>query len=982
MSTLPFAFHYRIGRVAALTSALALALAAIAALALLPAPAQASSEFGFLPGAEGFSVQATELNGEAAAQAGSHPYQLTTHIGFAEAPESPGQPGVPFPAGDLKDMRLQLPAGLVGNPTVVSQCTLAQFNAPRSSPWEASLSGESCPDASQVGTVAIRTSLAGGATRTFGVFNLVPPPGYAVELGFAPFGQPVAFGAQVRGEGSEYGLSAEIRNFPQALSVDGLTLTLWGTPWAISHDTQRGNCLNEADPEEAWGKCSVGPPRSFHREAFLTMPTSCTGPLPYTLEADSWQAQGSWVDDSIRSADAEGNPVGLGGCGRLSLETFAWGQPTTDRASSASGFEFDLEVHQEGLREPGGLAGSEIRDAVASLPAGVTINPSVAAGLGVCTPAQYAAETAGSPPGAGCPDDSKIGDFTVQSPLVAQTIGGSLYLAKPFENPFGSLIAVYLVAKDPARGILVKVAGRLTPDPSSGQLTATFAGLPQLPYSHLRIFLREGQRAPLASPAACGSYSLSMTLTPWLDPEARLHHSSEFQIDRGVPFPPPGPPPFAPGALQGSVNPQAGAYSPYYLHLTRTDTEQEITSYSAVLPPGLTAKLAGLRECPDASLAAAAARSGAEELAAPSCPADSEIGRTMVGYGLGGVLDYAPGKLYLAGPYHGSPLSIAAVDSALVGPFDLGTIVVRSAIDIDPATARVSIDSQASDPIPHIVDGIPLHLRDIRVYIDRPGFTLDPTSCEPFAAVSTLTGSSPPFADPRAASASHANLYQATDCSGLGFKPSLSFRLKGPPRRGAYPSLRAVVRERPGDADIAAARVTLPPAEYLAQNHIRDVCTPRQYAAQACPTSAIYGHARAFTPLLSSPLEGPLYLAFRSLSHAPMALPELLVMLHGEHGLQAELAGRIDSGPGGGMRASFAGLPDVPASKFVLRLPGGRRGLLQNSTNLCAARSYARGRLVAQDNAVEPLRTPIGAGCGRRGHEKRSHRHRRAGRRG
>lgn len=944
------------------------AIAAIAVSLCLPTAAQAA-EFGFPPGAEGFDVTTTTLDGSPVTQAGSHPYELTTHIGFAPAPESPGQPAVPFPAGDVKDLRVELPGGLVGNPTVTSECTLAEFNTPRESPWEESLSGESCPDSSQVGVVAVKTSLGGGEVRHFGVFNLTPPPGYAVELGFAPFGSPVTFGAHVRNESSEYGLTAEIQNFPQALSIDSVTLTLWGTPWAISHDPERGNCLNEADPAEAWGKCSVGPPRSDHPEAFLTMPTSCTGPLIYNLEADSWQEKGVWIDDSVRSHDAEGDPQGLEGCQRLSLESFSWGQPTTTRAASASGFEFNLEVKQEGLREPAGLAGSQIRDAVVSLPEGMTINPSVGAGLGVCAPAQYAAETASSPPGAGCPNESKIGDFRIETPLVHEAVTGSIYLAKPFDNPEQALIGIYLVAKSIPRGILVKVAGELVPDQTSGRLTAIFRQLPEIPYSHLRIFFREGQRAPLASPASCGSYKVQMELTPWLNPEALLHHDSEFTLNQGPgggACPGAGPPPFSPGALDGSVNPNAGSYSPYYLHLTRNDTEQEITSYSAVLPPGLLGKLAGVATCSDAAIAAAKSQSGLGEIEHPSCPASSEIGHTVAGYGLGGVLDYSPGKLYLAGPYRGAPLSIVAIDSALVGPFDLGVIVVRSAIRVDPFSAQVSIDTSGENPFPHIIDGIPLHLRDVRVYISRPQFMLNPTSCEPFQATSILAGSSPPFTNPNAASASPSNLYQATNCSSLHFEPKFSLSLIGPGHRHAFPSLRAVVRERPGDANIATATVSLPHSEYLAQSHIVTTCSERHFADRTCPGGSIYGHARAFTPLLEKPLEGPVYLAFLHQSKAH-PLPDLVALLRGNGGIEVVLDGTISTSVSGGMRASFTALPDAPASKFVLTLFGARRGLLENSADLCAAPPYASGRLTGQNNRAEPLDVRIGVRCPKHG---------------
>jgi hypothetical protein len=930
--------------------------------------------FGFLPGPEGFNVEATKLDGTPATQAGSHPYELTTTVNLNPGGEFAGQPGVPFPDGDVRDLRFELPPGLIGNPTVVRQCTLAQFDTPHSSPLEAQhLSGESCPAKSQVGVLAVHSSFGGGQTRSFGLFNLTPPPGVAVELGAAPFGEPLAFAARVRTAAAQYGLDMEARNIPQTLSLDGAKITLWGTPWAISHNPERGDCLNESDPGEPWAKCSVGPPRTNRPQAFLTLPDSCSGPLSTTASADSWQ-QPATVTASSSARDEAGQPLPLSGCERLSLQTTSFAQPATLRASSATGFEFDLEVDQEGLLEPALLAPSQVRNAVVSLPEGMTINPSVGAGLGVCTPAQYEAESAGSAPGSACPNESKIGDFRVETPLLEEALNGSIFLAQPFHNPFGSLIGLYLITRSSQRGIIVKVAGQLVPDRTTGRLTAIFEDLPQLPYAHIKIHFREGQRAPLASPAACGLYSVRDELTPWLDPEAIGRHSFEFPISQGVgggPCPGAGAPPFTPAIGAGTLNSNAGSYSPFYLHLTRTDTEQEITSYSALLPPGLTGKLTGIPYCPEADLAAAKAKSGVEELEHPSCPAASEVGHTVTGYGLGGVLTYAPGKLYLTGPYHGAPLSITAVDSALVGPFDLGVIIVRSAIEVNPITAQVSIDSAASDPIPHIREGIPLHLRDIRVYISRPNFTLNPTNCQPFRASSTLTGSSPPFADPKGASATASGLFQVSNCSALRFAPKLSLKLLGGARRGAFPALRATVTERPGDANIGRAIVALPHTEFLAQAHIREICTLRQFDAEACPPSSVYGHATAYTPLLPEPLQGPVYL--RSSSAHP--LPDMVAALRGDGGIAIDLSGRVDSTKGGGLRASFEVLPDAPASKFVMTLDGGKKGLLENSTNVCTATAFASAQFVGQNNAEEALKVPLGADC--RKHRKGKPHHKR-----
>jgi hypothetical protein len=941
------------------------------ALAILVcAPSAQAAEFGFKPGPEGLSFALEEQDGSPALRAGRHPYQLDATLGFDEEAGNPAQ--------DVKDLRLQLPSGLIGNPSVLTRCATAQFDTPRVSPYEQTRSGESCPDKSQVGTITLHTGLLGGAARTFGLFNLIPPPGVAAELGASPFGAPLAFSGTVRNVEGEYGLDLESVGVPQGLAIDGVSIHVWGTPWDSSHDGERGDCLKETDPSFPWAKCSVGPPKTNRPLPFLTLPASCQGPLAYRAQVDVWQAPGHWVGAGATTPGQER-------CDQLHFQTTSFSGPTSGRASTATGFDFNLAVDQEGLTEPeGGITGPEVQRATVSLPEGFTINPSLGAGLGVCTPEQYEAETATSVAGTACPNNSKIGGITFQSPLVIeettsfeQIVNGAIYLAQPFHNPFGALVGVYLVARAP-NGIFVKVAGRLLPDPSTGRITALFEGLPQLPYTNLKIHFREGQRAPIATPAACGAYITDVELTPWQD-EAAIspvveHQDFEFHVTQGVgggACPGAGPAPFSPGAENGSQNSQAGAYSPFFLHLTRTDTEAEITRYSAVLPSGLLGRIAGIPYCPDADIEAARHESGTAESEHPSCPAASQIGHTLAGYGLGGVLAYAPGNLYLTGPYHGAPLSITAIDSALVGPFDLGVIIVRSGIEVNPITTQVSIDSAASDPIPHIIDGIPIHIRDIRVHIDRPQFTVNPTSCEPQRTTSTLTGSSPPFTDPFAQSATVSDPFQVSACSSLGFRPKLSLKLLGGTKVNEYPRLRATVTMRPGDANFKSAAVALPHAEFLAQEHIVTVCSKRLFDAHACPKGSIYGSARAFTPLLAEPMEGPVYLV-SGMGHR---LPDLVVPLAGPGGIEVDLDAKIGQ-VRGGMQATFEGLPDAPASKFVLTLFGGKRGLLVNSADVCQNPATASVRFLGQNNMGYAPVVPLMGQCKKtkkgKGHKKQT----------
>jgi hypothetical protein len=917
------------------------------ALVALGGPADADA-FGFLPGSEGFDAALTTEGGAPATQAGSHPVALRLSAGF----EPSAGAGEPFTEGDLRDLSFELPPGVIENPTAAPRCTQAEFNTPRNSPFENSLSGESCPDRTQVGTLTVRSSSGGGETRTFGLFNLAPPPGAPSELAANPYGAPIVFVPSVREAGGEYGVTLAARDVTQLIDISGIELTIWATPFSILHNAQRGNCLNEAEPDFGWAKCSVGRPAKTPAFAYLTLPTSCDGPLVFAATATSWGQAGT--------ASATSQSPALAECDSLAFDAKAIAQLSNPRASSPSGYAFDIEVDASGFTDPARRVPSPLRKVVVRLPRGVTINPSVGAGLGVCTPAQFEAETPTSPPGAGCPNESKIGDFTVDTPIVSGGLEGSIFLASPFRNPFGSLIALYLVAKSTDRGILVKVAGQLQADPGDGSLTATFDRLPQLPYSDLAIHFREGQRSPLATPSACGAFSTEADLTPWRNASLVKHASLPLQISSGVgggPCPS-GLAPFSPVASGGTLNSRAGAYSPFVLHLTRADTEQEIVSYSATLPPGLLGKVAGIPFCSEADLERAKHRSGVDERDNPSCPAASLIGRTLSGYGLGPILSYAPGNLYLAGPYNGSQFSVVAIDAALVGPFDLGTVIVRSAIRVDKSTGQVSIDATGTDPIPHIIDGIPVHLRDVRAYIDRPGVTVNPTSCKPFSVASELNGAGERLGDRSDDTLATATApFQAFDCASLGFRPRMSLSLKGGTRRGAHPSLRAVVRPRPGDANIGRAAVTLPHSIFLDQDNIETICTRVQFAAGRCPAGSAYGRARAFTPLLDEPLEGPVYL--RS-SDNP--LPDVVFALSAR-GFEINLVGRIDSAKGG-IRGTFDVIPDAPVTKFVLRMRGGKRGILVNSAkSLCRSPQFASARFLGHNERGWIFQPQVKAKC-------------------
>lgn len=913
------------------------ALGIAAALALL-GPPSAQAAFGI----ERFEAAATLAGGAPASLAGSHPHSLRAEVAFA-----------PGGGEDLRELRLELPSGLIENPLAAPVCSQADFAKPRGAP---SASGESCPVASQLGTIAIHTDAEPGGVRHFGLFNLAPPPGAPSRLGAAPFGAPLIFTSALRQGGGEYGLTLIARNVTQHFDIEAIGLELWGTPWQSAHNGLRGSCLNESDPGAPHGACAVDIAKQpFGPRAYLTLPSQCSEPPAFGAAARSWQAPATTVE-------AESTLAALTDCEGLGFGFGASALPSTAVASSPTGLSFRLSTSQSGLLGSAQRLASRPRRARIELAAGITINPAVGSGLGACSAAQFAAEGPGSAPGAGCPNQAKVGELRLATPLLAEELAGAIYIATPYANPFATPLALYLIARSPQRGIAVKIAGRLDADPATGKLTASFEDLPQLPYTNLRADFREGQRAPLSSPERCGNHTSRIELAPWSDPSLTHVEFSSFPIARGLGAGgacPSAAKPFAPGALAGSLNPDSGSATPFYLRLTRRDSEQEITSYSALLPRGVTASLAGVELCSEQALAGAASRSGLAEAASPSCPPSSQIGRTFVGYGVGLAPAYAPGRMFLAGPYRGSELSLATVNAAVVGPFDLGVVVVRSALRIDPVTARLAIDSAASDPIPHILEGIPLRLRDIRAHIDRPGFARNPTSCAASEVISTLGGSGQRFSDPADdTSATVSTHFQLSNCSARGFSPALSLRLRGKTRRGAYPALRATFAPRPGDANARSVQVTLPPTAFLAQEHIGTVCTRERFATSNCPPGSLYGSAVAHTPLLDAPLRGGAYL--RSSTNR---LPDLVFDLRSGP-IRIVVSGRIDSVGEGRIRASFEDLPDAPLDRFVLNMFGAKRGLISNAANVCKARGRALGRAVAQNNRGRVLRVAVGARCG------------------
>jgi hypothetical protein len=656
------------------------------------------------------------------------------------------------------------------------------------------------------------------------------------------------------------------------------------------------------------------------------------------------------------------------GCNALEFDPTIEAKPTTSVADSPTGLNFKL--HQPQNEDVEGRATAALKDAVVTLPAGVTINPSGANGLGSCTE-----EEIGYEPEEGkiffsnqpqnCPNAAKIGTLEVATPLLDHKLAGSVYLAKPFANPLGSQVAIYFAVEDGVFGIFSKLVGKVEPDPVTGQLKATFRENPQLPLEDIEVHFFNGANAALTSPLACGNYTTNSTLTPWSTPEGvDVHPSDSFQVQA-----PPAPgscpgseaqAPNTPTFSAGTVNPLSGAFSPFVLRIARADGTQRMVGIDTTLPEGLLGKAAGLPYCSEADISLAKSREaperGKEELASPSCPSASEVGTVQVTAGAGIAPLAVSGRAYWAGPYKGAPLSMVVIIPGVAGPFDLGNVVSRVAVYVGQYDARIHA---VSDPLPTIIDGIPVDVRSIELKLSRSDFTLNPTSCEAMAiegSVLTQAGQTAPLK----------NRFQVGECGRLGFKPKLSLALNGSTKRNKHPALKSVITypKTGAYANIAKASVTLPASEFIDQAHIGNPCTRPVFAEEKCPKISILGKAKVWTPLLDKPEEGNVY--FRS-NGGERELPDVVVALKGQ--VPLTLVGFVDTQHHKGsevsrLRTTFAQVPDAPVSKFILELKGGKEGLLVNSGNLCKLPDTAIVRLWAQNGKTYDTEPAVANGCG------------------
>ena len=907
-----------------------------------PATVTSANRASAEPVHAGFSEFHADLLGEAgetATQAASHPYEYTTSFAVNTAIAAPGSLAPFVPAeGDLKTISVALPPGLVGNPNAALKCTAQEFNERHSVVLEggANIFQNGCPDGSAIGLVVVQQVEGVGQVLPLPLYNLVPPKGMPAQFGFQLAGAPIFIDTRVR-TGDDYGITAFLPNTSEAKRVTAASVTIWGTPAAPSHDRLRGDCLNSTS-DFSVGEC----PAEIAPVPFLRLPTGCGSALQTEMSFDNWTSPGTFLGAPLTTPAPEG-------CGGVDFKPTIAAVPQSSTADSPTGLAFNLHVPQD--EDPAHLAVADLRDVTVTLPQGVSVNPASAGGLGTCSLAQI--ELGGEAP-ATCPDASKIGSVEVKTPLLDHPVNGGVFLARQSQNPFGSLLAIYVAAFDPQSGVVLKLAGKVETDETTGQITTRFVDNPQLPFEDLTVTFFDGPRAPLRTPARCGEYTTTTAMTPYSAPGsgADATPSDSFTIDRG-----PGESGACPtGGVAASMaaglrSATAGSHSPFDLALFRPSGSDELLGVNVAIPPGVLATLRGVPYCPDGAIAAAQARrqpgEGALEAASPSCPAASAVGSASAGAGAGPEPVYTHGQVYLAGPYKGAPLSLVAVIPAIAGPFDLGVVVDRIALRVDPTTAQVTAES---DPFPRILAGIPLDVRDIRVDLDRPNFTIAPTNCEPNAVRATVLGVG-------GGSASLSYPFQARGCDRLPFSPSLSVALTGKTGRVGHPALRAVLQAVPGQANIARTVVALPASEQIENAHVNNPCTRPQFAAGQCPERSILGHASATSPLLDQPLEGNVYFRANGGEHP---LPDIVADLNGQ--IHIVLVGHIDS-VHGRVRTSFETVPDAPVEQFTIELFGDSKGLLVNTVDLCRARHRAQVQMDAQNGRVHDFEPVVKTTC-------------------
>ncbi len=868
-------------------------------------------------GVERYELRPEEEGGELTRQAGAHPFQVSSFVSL-------NQSGVPEAVALPKSLIGQLPAGLIGNPSPIAKCSLGDFLT--------IVSGleDVCGQATVVGVAMVGINELGTlGLKTFAVpiFNLEPSIGEPARFGFYLPGTPVFLDPSVR-TGGDYGISLGSTNITQTAALLWFKLTFWGVPGETKHDLQRGiRCLQAARQEENQ-KCDLlGEPSPA---PFLSMPTSCEGPLVTSIEAASWL-------EPHNVLSTPGAPMqALDGCNRLSFEPSIRTTPDGGDGSTPTGLNVDVHVPQDSVTVAKGLAEANVKNITVTLPEGVAVNPSSGDGLAVCGEGEvgYTGSSNGASlftsgiPASFCPDASKIATVTIHSPLLPNALTGAVYLAAQDQNPFGSLFAMYIVAQDPVSGTLVKLAGEVSLDPGTGRITTTFTGNPQLAFEDAEIHFFGGQRAPLATPARCGTYTTQAVFAPWTG-EPPVSSKDSFQITSG----PNGSPcpgaalPFDPSVTGGSISVQSGGFTAFSTTIGRPDGNQNIKRVTFNMPPGLSGILTGVKLCgePQANLG--------------TCPATSLIGESIVSVGVGpDPYSVKGGKVYLTESYGGGTFGLSIVNPVKAGPIDLAPhlgaieracdcLVVRAKLQVDPQTAALTV---TTDPIPQILAGVPLQIQHVNVLVNRPGFTFNPTDCEPQKIVSTIEsweGAQSTLTVP----------FQVTNCAALGFKPQFKVSTSGKTSRKTGASLKVKLAYPKAafgsQANIHSVKVSLPKQLPSNLKTLQQACPHTVFETNpaGCSAGSRVGTARATTPLLPVALEGPAYFV----SYGGAKFPELVIVLQG-YGVTVQLHGETFIDEHTNITSStFHTIPDVPVGTFELELPQGPNSALAAPAGLC-----------------------------------------------
>ena len=888
--------------------------------------APAVAEFGVLPG----SVEATADNqdGTLDFQAGSHPYTYT--VGFTMKKSSDGKV-----EGEVRDIIVDLPAGIVGDPNATPRCPRRDFEGqiPR------------CAGTTQIGTE--HANIEGLVTTTGPIYNLVPPPGVPAQIGFSVANFNVFESAFVR-TGNDYGVAVSSNNVPKPGPLVSVSETIWGVPMDGGHNAER-KCIEPVSENLITGCASEVAPRPF-----LTLPTSCTGQLKTTVSVDSEEQPGVFVSENGISRNDGGDPASLAGCDKIHFQPSLTVTPDTTDTESPSGLSVNLEVPQQ--ESPEDLAESNLKEAVVTLPAGMTVSSSAANGLGACPLEGPEGINLSSAAPAQCPDSSKVGTVEIQTPLLEHLLTGSVFVAQQGNllgngsNPFGSLLALYIVAE--GEGVLIKIPGEIELDESTGQLTARFGEdpittlstgerqfLPQQPFSDLKMSFFGGSGAPLVTPTACGTYTATSRLTPWSGgPPAEP--SSSFTIDQGCTA----GSGFSPSFAAGASSNQAGGFSAFSVAFSRRDGEQRFDSTKVVTPPGLLAILKSAAQCPE------------PQASKGECGEASQLGETTVAAGPGEDPYWVKGgRVFLTGPYEGAPFGLSIVVPAVAGPFNLGTngrpVVVRAKIEVDSHTAQAII---TSDPLPTILQGVPLDVRTVNVTINRSGFMFNPTNCAPLSVIGALrstTGTSTPVSAP----------FEVTSCDGLPYKPSLKISTQAKTSKANGASLLFKIATGNGQSNTSKLKLTFPKQLPARLTTLQKACVDKVFDADpaACPVGSVVGTATVHTPVLARALTGPIYLV----SHGGAAFPDAVLVLQGE-GVTIYLDGNTNIKKGI-TTSTFNSVPDAPFSSFEAVVPEGPHSAFttyipaKTKGSLCAQKLTMPATFTGQNGAVLTQTTRI-----------------------